>query len=409
MPIINPGSTRGRSAWLALLALAVCRGGAAAAGRRPIAQTDLPADVLRRACLSVALLASLAAIPSARQTATPGDNLILITLDGARTAEIFGGLDVEILRSTLAKEAKLEDQPVYKRFHAATAQERRQKLMPFFWGELMARHGSIAGNPELKSAVRLTNTHRFSYPGYSEILTGEARDAVIKSNDAIQNPYPTILEGLQTALALPPERAVVFGSWEVFNAIAEHKAGALTVNAGYEAFETPDEEGRDLSRLQFETPTPWNSVRHDAYTFGLAMASLRTQRPRVMYLALGETDDWAHDGRYDRVLETYARNDAYLRELWTWLESQPAYRGRTHILITTDHGRGRTTADWRSHGAKVEGAQEVWMAFISPAFKQRGEWKDHPPMFTNQAAATMAAWLGVDWTEGRPGVGRAIR
>ena len=29
-----------------------------------------------------------------------------------------------------------------------------------------------------------------------------------------------------------------------------------------------------------------------------------------MYLALGETDDWAHDGRYDRVLETYARTDA---------------------------------------------------------------------------------------------------
>ena len=39
------------------------------------------------------------------------------------------------------------------------------------------------------------------------------------------------------------------------------------------------------------------------------MAHLRRAQPRVLYLALGETDDWAHDGRYDRVLETYARTD----------------------------------------------------------------------------------------------------
>ena len=74
-----------------------------------------------------------------------------------------------------------------------------------------------------------------------------------------------------------------------------------------------------------DTPTPWDSVRHDVYTFRFAMDHLRRARPRVVYLALGETDDWAHDGRYDRVLETYARTDAYLKELWTWLQSDPEY------------------------------------------------------------------------------------
>ncbi|MGH9369905.1 MAG: alkaline phosphatase family protein, partial [Vicinamibacterales bacterium] len=143
--------------------------------------------------------------------------------------------------------------------------------------------------------------------------------------------------------------------------------------------------------------------------FRLAMEHLRSARPRVLYLALGETDDWAHDGRYDRVLETYARTDAYLKELWTWLQSQDDYRGRTHILITTDHGRGRTVTDWRSHGAKVDGAQHVWMAFVSPRVTTRGEWRDHPPLRTNQAAATMAAWMGVDWNALRPNAGQPIR
>lgn len=340
---------------------------------------------------------------------TAGDNLILITLDGARTQEIFGGLDVDVLRSTLNEKQKVEDNPVYKRYYADTVEQRRERLMPFFWRELMAKHGSIAGNPRLKSAVTLTNDHRFSYPGYSEILTGEAHDDVIKSNDRVQNPYVTLLEELKTRLALPAPRAAVFGSWEVFNEIAEHTPGALTINAGFEAYTGRDVAAQVLSLLQFETPTPWNSVRHDAYTFGLAMAHFRSERPRVVYLALGETDDWAHDGRYDRVLETFGRTDGYLQQLWTWLQSQADYRGRTHILITTDHGRGRAPADWRSHGAKIDGAQETWMAFISPKMPQRGEWRNHEPLHTNQAAATMAGWMGVDWNALRPAAGRAIQ
>jgi hypothetical protein len=363
---------------------------------------------LRTVLFILALLGT--SLWSAAQTPpSGGDTLILITLDGARTEEIFGGLDVNILRSTLSEKSVVADQQVFKRFAGATPEARRALLMPFFWGELMARHGSIAGNPRTGSAVTLTNTHRFSYPGYAEILLGEAHDDVIKSNDRVQNPFATLLEELKTHLKLPASRVAAFGSWEVFNEIVEHTPGALTVNAGYHAFERPDPQVRALSRAQFETPTPWDSVRHDFYTFELAMAHLRTARPRVMYLALGETDDWAHNGRYDRVLETFRRTDSYLEQLWTWLQSQDDYRGRTHILITTDHGRGHTTEDWRNHGAKVEGAQQVWMAFVSPRLARRGEWRDHPPIFTNQAAATMAGWLGLDWNARRPKAGRPVR
>ena len=119
----------------------------------------------------------------------------------------------------------------------------------------------------------------------------------------------------------------------------------------------------------------------------------------MLYLALGETDDWAHDGRYDRVLEAYTRTDRYLKELWTWLQSQPDYRGRTSLLITTDHGRGRTPADWRDHGENVGGRGETWMAFVSPSMAQRGEWRDTPPITASQAAATLVGWMGLNPAE----------
>lgn len=348
---------------------------------------------MTRLSLTVVLAAWLGAAAFAQSPQA----VFLITLDGARVEEMFGGLDAAVLKSRLTDRQRLEDQPVYKRFWADTPEARRQKLMPFFWGTLMRDAGSIAGNPARNSRVHLSNGHWFSYPGYSEILVGRAHDDAIKSNDPIRNPYPTVLEFLKAHAGLSKQQVAAFASWDVFNAIVEHTEGALTVNAGYEAFESRSDEIRRQSELQFETPTPWDSVRHDAYTFRFAMDHLARHRPRVVYLALGETDDWAHDGRYDRVLETYARTDDYLRQLWTWLQSQPEYRDRTHVLITTDHGRGRTITDWKDHGKDVVGASESWMAFVSPSMSRRGEWRDHPPLVTAQAAATLIEWMGGDW------------
>jgi hypothetical protein len=58
------------------------------------------------------------------------EKVILITLDGARTQEIFGGFDAELYRK-IEKNATEKD--VYKKFNAETAEQRREKLMPFFW------------------------------------------------------------------------------------------------------------------------------------------------------------------------------------------------------------------------------------------------------------------------------------
>ena len=353
-------------------------------------------------------LTAVAQTRSGQQVAAGADNIVLITLDGARGEEIFGGLDLDILKSTLKDGQKAEDTPAYRRFWAGTPDERRRKLMPFFW-TLVTERGSIAGNRRLGSAVQLANRHWFSYPGYAEILLGEPHDAEIKSNDALRNPYPTVLETLRERLKLPREKVATFASWAVFNEIAEHTAGATFVNAGVTPLEIRADDVRLINELQGEATTAWEGTRFDAFTFRLAMKHLSSTRPRVLYVAFDETDDWAHDGRYDRVLETYARTDGYLKELWEWLESQPAYRGRTHLLITTDHGRGHTSKDWRDHGAKINGAESTWMAFVSPRMSRRGEWRDAPALSTSQIAATLASWMGVDWNADHPKAGRPIQ
>ena len=157
--------------------------------------------------------------------------------------------------------------------------------------------------------------------------------------------------------------------------------------------------------MQFQTPTAWDSARYDAYTFYLAMSHLRTARPRALYLAFDETDDWAHDRRYDRVLDALSRTDGYLKELWTWLQSQPEYQ-RTHILITTDHGRGRTEQGLEhSRREDRRGAGDLDGVHQPGDGPSAANGATIAPLHTNQAAATVASWMGVDWTAGPAGCG----
>jgi hypothetical protein len=346
--------------------------------------------------------------PSAAQTIRDtGDRVILVTIDGARTQEIFGGLDPDVFRSTLKDPTTIEATPTYKKFWAASPEERRRKLMPFFWN-LVSTDGSIAGDHHAGSSVRLGNGHWFSYPGYAEILLGEPHDDAIKSNDAIRNPYTTVLETIRERLNLPSTSVATFASWSVFNQIAEHQEGAIVINAGPGSVAGITGETGTIAALQREIPSPWENNRFDAFTFHLAMDYLRAVRPRVLYVAFNDTDDWAHDGYYDRVLDAYARIDGYLSELWSWVQSDPDYRGHTHLLITADHGRGRTPQDWRDHNSKVDGSQDTWIAFVSPRIDRRGEWGGGMPLSTSQIAATIAAWMGIDWNREHPNAGRAI-
>lgn len=257
--------------------------------------------------------------------------------------------------------------------------------------------------------MKLTNRHRFSYPGYSEILTGEAHDDVINSNSKIQNPFPTVLEYLKDRLGLPREKVAAFACWDVMDFIAEKEYGSIVSNSGFEAYDHQDPFIQLLSRQQFETPTPWDSVRHDTYTFRFAMAHLETHRPRVLYLSLGETDDWAHDKRYDRVLQATHQSDRYFRELWNWLQSQEDYRDQTTILFATDHGRGDNGYNWQHHGDKIDGAEFVWLAAVGSGVKRRGEITTDEALGQNQIAATLCLPLELDYHDDRPTAGAPIR
>ena len=338
----------------------------------------------------------------------PGvDRVILITADGLRWQEVFRGSDPKLINRE--DDGMKDAGEVRERFHQGPPGERRRRLMPFLWSTI-ATTGVVYGNRDKGSKVNVRNRHRFSYPGYSEILVGRPQDDLIDSNDNKPNPSLTVLEIVRRELKLPREKVALFGSWVVFEGIGAHVPGSVFINAGYHRLrlQGASKRMRRLSSDQFDLLTPWRSVRHDYTTFELALEYLRTRKPRLLYIALGETDDWAHGDRYDRYLEMAHYLDHCLRTLWEQLEQDPEYRGRTAIIVATDHGRGSTPKDWSSHGEDVAGAENIWIAAIGAGIKPGGEAAGGETLTQSDIAPSIMRLMGLDPTLLGAGVGRPL-
>lgn len=332
-------------------------------------------------------------------------NVILVTLDGARLQEMFGGVDAEVFKSV---NKNFEKNATYKKFWAETPTQRREKLLPFFWTVLMKNHGSIAGNRELNSIVKTTNKMFFSYPGYSELLTGESHDDIINTNSFGQNRFPSFLNFLQKKMRLDYNQTAAFGSWNVIVQIDSNDPKAFLANSGYADYSSTDRDITQLNEAQSLIIGPDLSVRPDYFTYKFALAHLKKYHPRVMHLSFGETDDWAHQREYEKYLISWHRTDIFLKELWDFLQNDKQYRDKTTLIITIDHGRGNTPKDWDDHGQGVPEAQYIWMAFVSPDVSLRGEWENSKEIYQNQVAATLCKFLSFDYREQNPNAGKPV-
>jgi hypothetical protein len=86
----------------------------------------------------------------------------------------------------------------------------------------------------------------------------------------------------------------------------------------------------------------------------------------------------------------------------------PEYRGRTTLLVTTDHGRGLGPDGWKHHNAKHEEAGRIWVAALGSGVGRRVEAAGHAPYTQAQVAATVASVVGEDFRAGVPEAAPAI-
>lgn len=326
---------------------------------------------------------------------TTNKKVILITLDGLRWQELFTGADPLLV----ANSKYVHDTTGLKeQFWSEGPTERREALMPFLWKEAI-KTGQIHGNRNLGSKVNLTNKMWFSYPGYNEILTGRADDKNITSNDKINNLNETVLEIANRSTNIKGKVAA-FASWDVFPFIVNEERSGVPVNAGFETAKGDDLTEREmfLNELQPKVPSPWSTVRLDAFTHHYALEHMKKTHPELLYIAYGETDDFAHDGDYEAYLKAAHNTDGLLKQLWQFTQQDPFYKDNTVFIISTDHGRGTDPLEtWTGHGSKVKDADQVWLMAFGAGIAVLGEVNGEEQIYSNQIAPTVLECMKIEY------------
>src|SRR5579864_6926405 len=117
--------------------------------------------------------AALLTISAAAQPVAKTKHLFIITIDGFRWQEVFTGADPQLVSNA----DYVRDTALFRQeYWDSSAEVRRKKLLPFFWGTL-ASNGRLYGNRNWGNRVNVRNWYKISYPGYNEIFTGHT-DAI---------------------------------------------------------------------------------------------------------------------------------------------------------------------------------------------------------------------------------------
>ena len=224
-------------------------------------------------------------------------NVVLIVTDGLRWQEVFTGAD-PLLLNDKAGGSWTPVAELRQKYWSDDPGERRRLLMPFLWGTV-AKRGQIFGNQQLGSKAEVTNGKWFSYPGYNEMASGVA-DPRIDKNEFGPNPNETVFEWLNTQPGLAG-KVEIFGTWSVFHDIFNDARSHLPVRSGATLVDPADRSprGKLLLELYRTTTRLEDEDPFDSFLYAELAEHLKAHHPRVLFVGFGDTDNWAHVGRYD--------------------------------------------------------------------------------------------------------------
>jgi len=304
-------------------------------------------SAVRRRLLLVSVAGALAFVglwlairEGPRAAAAPSgavENVVLVTIDGVRWQEIFRGVDPARAEAALLPKSAV-----------VPASELLPNMTRLFF-----EGGTVLGDPSLAGGFSPSGPRYVSLPGYVELMTGATSECT--TNDCIPSLGTTLPEELARGLATSPGEVAVLASWEVIARVSTgDRPGVLIVAGSAEGDEAPPYPGH-------------GDYRADRATRVLAIRHLVERRPRFMWVALGDTDEWAHRGDYRGYLGALRAADAFVGELAAHLAEMGDYGRNTALFVTTDHGRGASFAD---HG---EGdSATTWLLARGPGIAARG-------------------------------------
>ncbi len=254
-------------------------------------------------CL-LAFAACFLAAGSVPAVAYRTENVVIVVIDGVRLSESF-------------------EDPTHR-------------YIPHMWNELVPIGMRI---PEFRNEGRTETV-----AGHAALVTGTWQE--LPDNGLVRPTMPTMFEYFRAATGTPvTEHWIVAGKYKLHS--LNHSTHPL-YGVPYQA-------------------CAYSMTRPDPYTYADYIARLAVFEPRISMLCLTQTDYDGHSGNWQTYTAGIALADSLTRDLWTWIESNPHYAGKTTMFVTSDHGRHLGDA-WPAHGDDCEGCRRIGFLAVGPDF-----------------------------------------
>jgi predicted AlkP superfamily pyrophosphatase or phosphodiesterase len=184
---------------------------------------------------------------------------------------------------------------------------------------------------------------------------------------------PTIVDEL--AKDGDPSRVAVFASWPPIAKATGGSDDAL-ISTGRnttnhpELLERHEATARSFARGEASGPAPsYGDYRPDVHTGALALPYLILERPRFLFIGLGDTDELAHKNDYPGYLASLRSADALIGDVAAVLESFEKEGYSTLLVVTSDHGRSHVFSE---HGRDHPESARVWLLAAGNVIHARG-------------------------------------
>ncbi len=308
--------------------------------------------------------------------------MIVLVIDGIRWQEVFTGVDRSLAR-----------------IHGFAGTPRTASELVPNLHLLRTEAGAAVGAPGVGHTLRASGPVYRSLPGYMELLSGRPAEYCL-SNRCGSVRSPTLIDRVGEHA---PGAAALFGSWPHLIHAAALQPERGMVSTGRSGGTNLELLYRSQLRASLRVraaaagPAPSKGdFRGDAFTAALALDYLNHERPRLLFVSVGEADVWGHANNYGAYLAALQRADAFAGELLAASTRLNRAGHRTTLIVTTDHGRDRRA---REHGPGIPESGRVWAIAGGFGVNARGDVPLEQPRTLSAIAPSVLCLLGLGAAE----------
>jgi hypothetical protein len=252
--------------------------------------------------------------------------------------------------------------------------------------------GVALGAPGVGEPIEASGPNFVSLPGYTELLTG--RTSSCGTNECGPSSEPTVMDEARNTGSV-----AVVSSWESIANVVAHLGSSSFVSCGRRPALGAYDAATQRLLADGARANPWPGqaeFRPDRLTAELALHVLESRGPRLMFLGLGETDEYAHHGDRQGYLAALRFDDEVLARIDATLRRTGADQ-HTTVLVTADHGRAR---GFREHGRAWPESSRVWLVAKGGSVPARGYTASSAPRRLADVAPSIRQLLGLPAVQG---------